>query len=198
MIYGNDISHWQNDKTYKYCYDNSGFLIMKASESTAITDRTFKKRILECIKKGKNVGAYHFYLSNSRIDWQAENFISTVLETFEIVKSFYNYEKIPYMLALDVEQCVVDMNKINKFLDYVEIELKQRPVIYMSLSDYMDNKLYNDKKNKYWIASWSKKTKDIFKYENVIMHQCSNYTKDNYGKKISLDCDVYKYDNFLF
>lgn len=198
MIYGNDISHWQNDNVYNYCYNNSGFLIMKASEGTTITDSTFRDRIDKCIKKGKNVGAYHFYSANYNIKWQAENFITCVMDSFLKVKTYHNNkDKIPYMLALDVENCNINMNRINKFLDYVETVLNQRPVIYMCLSDYILNQLYNDTKNKYWISAYSRKTDDIFKYDNVIMHQNSN--KTIFGNKtLLLDSDIYRYDEFLF
>ena len=152
---------------------------------------------MKCIKKGKNVGAYHFYSENYNIDWQAENFISCVMDSFLKVKDFHNYGKIPYMLALDVENCNINMNRIDEFLDYVETVLYQRPVIYVCLSDYILNQLYKDKKNKYWISAYSRKTDDIFKYDNVIMHQNSNKTTfDN--KILSLDSDIYRYDEFLF
>ena len=197
MKKGNDLSHWNNDEIFKKCYLFSDFVILKATEGTTIKDSTFKDRIEKCIKKGKNVGAYHFYSANYNIEWQAENFISCVMDSFLKVKTFHNKDKIPYMLALDVENCNINMNRINEFLDYVETLLNQRPVIYMCLSDYILNQLYNDKKNKYWLAAYSRKTDEIFKYDNVIMHQNSNKTTF-YNKTLSLDSDIYRYDEFLF
>ena len=197
MKKGNDLSHWNKDEIFKKCYDLSEFVILKATEGTTMKDKTFKDRIDKCIKKGKNVGAYHFYSANYNIEWQAENFISCVMDSFLKVKDFHNYKKIPYMLALDVENCNINMNRINEFLDYVESLLNQRPIIYMCLSDYILNQLYNDRKNKYWISAYSRKTDDIFKYDNVIMHQNSN--KTIFGNKtLSLDSDIYRYDEFLF
>ena len=197
MKKGNDLSHWNKDEIFKKCYDLSEFIILKASEGTTMKDKTFKDRIDKCIKKGKNVGAYHFYSANYNIEWQAENFISCVMDSFLKVKDFHNAEKLPYMLALDVENCDINMDRINKFLDYVETVLGQRPVIYMCLSDYVMNDLYKDTKNKYWIAAYSRITPNIFRYRNVIMHQNSN--KTTFGNKIlSLDSDIYRYDEFLF
>lgn len=197
MKKGNDLSHWNNDEIFNKCYLFSDFVILKATEGTTMKDSTFKDRIDKCIKKGKNVGAYHFYSANYNIEWQAENFISCVMDSFLKVKTYHNKDKIPYMLALDVENCNINMNRINEFLDYVETVLNQRPIIYMCLSDYVLNQLYVDKKNKYWIAAYSKRTDDIFKYLNVIMHQNSN--KTNFGSKIySLDSDIFRYNEFLF
>ena len=197
MKKGNDLSHWNKDEIFKKCYELSEFVILKATEGTTMKDSTFEERIDKCIQKGKNVGAYHFYSANYNIEWQAENFISCVMDSFLKVKDFHNYGKIPYMLALDVENCNINMNRINEFLDYVETVLNQRPIIYMCLSDYILNQLYKDKKNKYWISAYSRKTDDIFKYDNVIMHQNSNKTTfDN--KILSLDNDIYRYDEFLF
>lgn len=197
MKKGNDLSRWNNDEIFKKCYLFSDFVIFKATEGTTMKDNTFKDRIDKCINKGKNVGAYHFYSANYNIDWQAENFISCIMDSFLKVKTYHKKDKIPYMLALDVENCNINMNRINEFLDYVETVLNQRPVIYMCLSDYKMNQLYNDKKNKYWIAAYSRKTEDIFKYENVIIHQNSN--KTIFGNEtLSLDSDVFRYDEFLF
>lgn len=197
MKRGNDLSHWNNDNIFNKCYLFSDFVILKATEGTTMKDNTFKDRIDKCINKGKNVGAYHFYSANYNIEWQAENFISCVMDSFLKVKTFHNKDKIPYMLALDVENCNINMNRINEFLDYVETVLNQRPIIYMCLSDYKMNQLYNDKKNKYWIAAYSRKTEDIFKYENVIIHQNSNKTAFG-NETLSLDSDVFRYNEFLF
>lgn len=76
MIYGIDISNWQEGLDVKSLPSDVSFVICKVSEGTSFTDWTCKKFIHDAIDSGRQFGFYHFargFNPEMEAEWFVEN-----------------------------------------------------------------------------------------------------------------------------
>lgn len=92
-VKGIDVSHYQHaidweqvpSKDYK-------FVFMKATEGEEFVDKTFNINWMGARDNGFLVGAYHFFVTSSSGEAQAQNFIDTVPATAEALPAVIDIE----------------------------------------------------------------------------------------------------------
>nr|WP_294934782.1 GH25 family lysozyme [uncultured Flavobacterium sp.] len=130
LVYGIDISHYQNDEI-DYLNNKSDqltFVICKATEGVTLTDPDFQNNWKMIEENGFVRGAYHFYHCADDPKQQAAYFLKTVGKL----------SKIDFPLIVDFEENSIDKscNKadIQKnlllFLNLLEQQTGRKPILY--------------------------------------------------------------------
>ena len=155
MLFGCDISHWQNDKVDLSKYD---FVIIKASEGRTGVDACLDKHYnrLHGSKDGKPdsnklYGFYHYARpENNTPEAEAEHFLSLV-----------GHHAGYCLFVLDWEQVALrySITWAVKWLEYVYEKTGVRPLIYCQGSYTKKLKPVLDKGYGLWVAHYTKKPK---------------------------------------
>lgn len=116
MIYGVDISNWQQGVNYGALKRNGiSFAIIKSSEGTGYRDPLFRTHLDGCVAAGMVVAAYH-YVRGSDADGQ-----------FRLIQSIVP-KHVP--VILDVEDGAGTMESIRRLIDLLLINGYKSPLIY--------------------------------------------------------------------
>ncbi|MCY7295014.1 glycoside hydrolase family 25 protein [Alteromonas sp. a30] len=168
-LHGIDVSHFQGEIDFLEV-EKSGvhFVYLKATEGTRFVDPTYMKHI-EAIKQTQlQHGAYHFFQPSLDAKQQAEFFVKTIKQQSHL---------LPPMLDVEVSQGMSsDAIKagVKVWLDYVQAELKCRPILYSYGDFWRDNLGTEFTQYKFWLAEYSKTLKKPDSLSNVNLWQYSD------------------------
>lgn len=136
-IHGIDISHYQGEVFWETIGENTNivYVYIKATEGGDRIDNTYERNIQMAHRHGLKVGSYHFYRPKTDQVLQVRNFITQCLPGEQ--------DLIP---MIDVESTGGLSNEafcdsLFKFLDMVEDEYNQKPLIYTGRNFYNKNLL---------------------------------------------------------
>ncbi len=129
------------------------FIYLKATEGRDWKDPLFQTHWQAALSNGYYTGAYHFYLLCKPGQAQADNFIQSV---------GVRTDTLPPAIDLEyAENCVPEgdrasvLGELKIYLDAVEAEYGQRPVIYTTPDFYADWVVGNFEDYPIWIRSLS-------------------------------------------
>ena len=131
-VHGIDLSHYQGNVFWDAVGQNSGsaYVYLKATEGGDRIDPRFEQNIQFAHRHGLKVGSYHFYrpITNQRLQ----------LKNFRTQCRPQEQDLIP---MIDVETTnglptAQFCDSLFKFLELVEIEYKQKPLIYTGANFY--------------------------------------------------------------
>lgn len=163
LVYGIDISHFQNNQIDSLSKDNSGlsFIIFKATEGITYLDPKFHQNWRTAQEKSFIKGAYHFYLSKDDPAKQAKHFLSSISDIKSTdLPPIVDFEEG----GIDKEKSIIDIqNALKKFLFEIEKKLNRKPIIYTDVSTgnkYLNDTFFAD--YPLWIANYNnKKSPDL-------------------------------------
>lgn len=134
--YGIDVSRYQGvinwrevrkDKRVTYVY-------LKATESTGLVDRTYKRNLREARKVGLPVGVYHFFSPSTSAHQQLANFMRAVDPKTQDLIPIVDVEVAPRRKS----QVVPFLRRLRAFVDGVEKYFGCKPMIYTSQNFYVE------------------------------------------------------------
>lgn len=117
MIFGIDISNWQEGVNYNLLKQNGiDFAIIKSTEGETFRDKMFNAHLNGCKNAGMVVAAYH-YVRGGNAEAQLSNIKSVVPKNIPII--------------LDIEDGAGDMNSIRRLLALLQNDGYKTPLIYI-------------------------------------------------------------------
>lgn len=125
-VHGIDISHYQGSVFWEALGDNSkmAYVYMKCTEGGDNQDPTYLRNIEQAKAYGLKVGSYHFYRPKTPQAKQVENFFAQCHPDQQDLLPMIDIE---VNTGLGVgEFC----DSLFKFIDLVEKEIKQKPLLY--------------------------------------------------------------------
>ena len=134
---GLDLSH-HNGQVDWGLLDQSAFhfVYLKASEGRDLKDQRFQENWREAVSRGWMVGAYHFYRLCVPGEVQAQNFIESVEVRTGTLPPAVDLE---YAHNCEPDSTVeTTRDEIAAFLELLEVEYGQRPVIYTTPEFHTD------------------------------------------------------------
>lgn len=150
-IHGLDISHYQGSVVWKAIGDNSKqfFVYLKASEGGDNIDKRYVQNVEMARAAGLKVGTYHFYRPRRPQEEQLQNFAAQCKDKYQ--------DLIP-MIDVEVNAGLSRTalcDSLHKFLELVEKEYHQKPLIYTYTNFY--NQYLYDEFDDYivWIAQYN-------------------------------------------
>lgn len=174
LIKGYDLSHWNTDKQFTHIINNTGFLILKASQGISFVDKDFMVRVMSAILFGHRVGAYHYLDKRYDARLQAKHFFKTVSPVIELLKAHHNSKDIPFLFFLDFEES--SFGEAERFM-YEFTLLANYPIhMYTSMSWYKHYNLDRDSRM-YWVAGYASQNivdERIDMYPNIFLYQYSS------------------------
>lgn len=181
-IKGIDISNNNGSIDFsKVIEDNVEYVYMKASEGRTFQDSKLEKFYTSCKSNGLKVGAYHFLVSTSSPEAQAENFYRKIKD--------YGWDLIP---MLDIESEFYGLcDYIIRFINYFK-ELSPFQLGIYTYTGFLSNigEIQNTIKDyPFWEANYNNDPWNLPSnfFTNRIGHQ---YTETGYISGISGKCDV--------
>ncbi len=150
-IHGIDLSHYQGEVFWEAVGDNSkmAYVYLKATEGGTRVDPTYKKNIELAHKYGLKVGSYHFFRPKVELQQQMENFKSQCRPGDQDLIPMIDIETTS---GLDTEEFC---DSLFKFLKLVEMEYKQKPLLYTGTNFYNRHLLGKIDSYKLMIAQYS-------------------------------------------
>ena len=134
---GIDLSHNNGEVDWDALEaDAPDFIYLKATEGRDWKDPLFQSHWREATQRGYRVGAYHFYLLCKDGEAQAQNFIQSVEVRAGTLSPAVDLEY--------AENCTPNASpadtiaSLQSFLDLLEAEYGQRPVIYTTQTFHRD------------------------------------------------------------
>lgn len=131
-VKGIDVSHYQQRIDWELLAEEKevDFVFIKATEGVNYKDSTFQRNWLGVGKIGLKRGAYHFFKPRMSVEWQIKNFTQQV-----------QLQKGDLPPVLDVEDIKnvsmpVLIDKVGKWLMFIEEHYQVRPILYASLDLY--------------------------------------------------------------
>lgn len=152
FIKGIDISHYQRKINWaELTKENKlDFVFIKATESVNYKDSLFQKHWKNADKVGIIKGAYHFFRPGVSVEWQIKNFTQQVtLEKGDLP---------PVLDVEDVKNVTMPqlIDRVGKWLMFVEEHYGVRPIIYASLDLYQKHLKPAFPDHLVWIARYNK------------------------------------------
>lgn len=185
-IKGIDISNNNGAIDFRHlAADNVEYVYVKASEGKTFQDSKMESFYNACKSNGLKVGAYHFLVSTSSPEAQAENFYKKI--------NVFEWELIP-MLDIEIEfegLCDFVIRFINAFKELCPLKLG----IY-SYTGFISNLVYIQNTIKYypfWEANYNNDPWNLPSnfFINRVGHQ---YTENGNISGVSGKCDVNSFD----
>ncbi len=135
-VHGIDLSHYQGNIFWETIGENSkmAYVYLKATEGGDNIDRTYASNIAMAKQNGLKVGSYHFFRPKTNLTKQLENFRSQCRPEDQDLLPMIDIETKSGMAT--EEFC----DSLLKFLDLVEKEYKQKPLLY-TFTNFYDNYL---------------------------------------------------------
>ena len=153
-IHGIDLSHYQGEVFWEAVGDNSkmAYVYLKATEGGTRIDPTYKKNIELAHRYGLKVGSYHFFRPKVDLQMQLNNFMSQCRPGDRDLLPMIDIETTS---GLGTEEFC---DSLFKFLKLVEVEYRQKPLLYTGTNFY--NKHLKGKIDGYklMIAQYSTRT----------------------------------------
>lgn len=153
-IHGIDLSHYQGEVFWEAVGDNSkmAYVYLKATEGGTRIDPTYKKNIELAHRYGLKVGSYHFFRPKVDLQMQLNNFMSQCRPGDQDLLPMIDIETTS---GLGTEEFC---DSLFKFLKLVEVEYRQKPLLYTGTNFY--NKHLKGKIDSYklMIAQYSTRT----------------------------------------
>ena len=129
---GIDVSHYQGRIDWDEVARNKNvqFVYIKATEGSDLVDDFYQRNLYGAKRVGIPVGVYHFYRPNVNVQWQLQNFRTTV--------DPWQHDLVP---IVDVEKrgkgsLSQFQNNLKAFLDGVERMYGVKPIIYTGVNFY--------------------------------------------------------------
>lgn len=134
-IHGIDLSHYQGEVFWEAVGDNSkmAYVYLKATEGGTRIDPTYKKNIELAHRYGLKVGSYHFFRPKVDLQQQIENFKSQCRPGDQDLLPMVDIETTS---GLNTEEFC---DSLFKFLKLIEIEYRQKPLLYTGTNFYNKN-----------------------------------------------------------
>lgn len=150
-IHGIDLSHYQGEVFWEAVGDNSkmAYVYLKATEGGTRVDPTYKKNIELAHKYGLKVGSYHFFRPKVELQQQMENFKSQCRPGDQDLIPMIDIETTSGLAT--EEFC----DSLFKFLNLVEKEYRQKPLLYTGTNFYNKHLLGKIDNYKLMIAQYS-------------------------------------------
>ena len=153
-IHGIDLSHYQGEVFWEAVGDNSkmAYVYLIATEGGTRIDPTYKKNIELAHRYGLKVGSYHFFRPKVDLQMQLNNFMSQCRPGDQDLLPMIDIETTS---GLGTEEFC---DSLFKFLKLVEVEYRQKPLLYTGTNFY--NKHLKGKIDGYklMIAQYSTRT----------------------------------------
>lgn len=135
-VRGVDVSSHQGEIDWEVLANNNiQFAFIKATEGSSFVDAYYSRNYENAIKTNLRVGAYHFFSYDSPGVTQAQNFISVVLKTGDMLPPVADVE-----FYGDKEENVPDKENVIKelsdFLFALEEHYGKKPIIYAVKKTY--------------------------------------------------------------
>ena len=191
-IRGVDVSSYQGEIDWNILSKQGiSFAFIKATEGSSYVDEKFNVNYENAIKTNLKVGAYHFFSYDSKGETQAENFISNVPKTQNMLPpvvdiEFYGdkYVNTPEVKETQ-EQLQIMLEKLEEFYG-------KKPIIYATYKSYNLYIANNFEDNYIWIRDvyFVPKLKDNRKW--TFLQYTDKVRLDGYiGKEKRIDMNVF-------
>lgn len=134
--YGIDVSRYQGNINWREVSKDSrvSFVYLKATESTGLVDKTYRRNLREAKRVGLPVGVYHFFSAKTSAHQQLANFMSTVDPKTQDLIPIVDVEVAPRRKS----QVVPFLKRLRAFVDGVEKYFGCKPMIYTSQNFYKE------------------------------------------------------------
>ena len=134
--YGIDVSRYQGNINWQEVSKDSrvSFVYLKATESTGLVDKTYRRNLREAKRVGLPVGVYHFFSAKTPAHQQLANFMSTVDPKTQDLIPIVDVEVAPRRKS----QIVPFLKRLRAFVDGVEKYFGCKPMIYTSQNFYKE------------------------------------------------------------
>ena len=134
--YGIDVSRYQGNINWQEVSKDSrvSFVYLKATESTGLVDKTYRRNLREARRVGLPVGVYHFFSAKTPAHQQLANFMSTVDPKTQDLIPIVDVEVAPRRKS----QIVPFLKRLRAFVDGVEKYFGCKPMIYTSQNFYKE------------------------------------------------------------
>ncbi len=136
-VCGVDVSSYQGEIDWQVLSEQEGmvFAFIKATEGSSFVDPKFEYNYSNAKKTHLRIGAYHFFSFDSSGETQAENFISTVEKTGNMLPPVIDLE-----FYGDKAKNPPSRADVHKELDNMLLALEQhygvKPIIYVTKESY--------------------------------------------------------------
>lgn len=134
--FGIDVSRYQENINWNEVAkdDRVTFVYLKATESTGLVDRTYKRNLAGARGVGLPVGVYHFFSPNTPAQQQLSNFMRAVNPSTQDLIPIVDVEVAPRRKS----QIVLFLKRLRAFVDGVERYFGCKPMIYTSQYFYKE------------------------------------------------------------
>jgi lysozyme len=134
--YGIDVSRYQGNINWQEVSKDSrvSFVYLKATESTGLVDKTYRRNLREARRVGLPVGVYHFFSAKTPAHQQLANFMSAVDPKTQDLIPIVDVEVAPRRKS----QVVPFLKRLRAFVDGVEKYFGCKPMIYTSQNFYKE------------------------------------------------------------
>lgn len=131
-VHGIDLSHYQGEVFWETVGDNghTAYVYLKATEGGDRIDPRYESNIEMAHRHGLKVGSYHFFRPKTDLTLQLQNFRTQCLPSEQDLIPMLDVESTGG-LATD-EFC----DSLTKFLDMMETEYHQKPLVYTGRNFY--------------------------------------------------------------
>lgn len=131
-IHGIDISHYQGDIFWETIGENTkmAYVYIKCTEGGDRIDSRYEENLLTAHRYGLKVGSYHFYRPKTNQETQMENMLVQCKPSEQDLIPMIDIETTG---GLGTEEFC---DSLFKFLEMVEHEYRQRPLIYTGTNFY--------------------------------------------------------------
>jgi len=135
-VRGIDVSSYQGSIDWDTLADQGiAFAFIKATEGSSHVDKNFEYNWENAGKTDLRIGAYHFLSFDSSGEAQAENFISAVQKTRDMLPPVIDIEMYG-RYSYDPPDAETVHTIINDFAEKIEAEYGMKPVIYTTPAIY--------------------------------------------------------------
>lgn len=147
---GIDISKYQSVDWDNLDLDTVDFIICKKSEGVTLEDSKFKEHIrkITCLK-----GIYHFFRPQYSGIEQAKFFLKDIDSLKIDIKPVIDVEWSKWWSSQNTK---IGISRLNEMIDYIEMEIGCKPIIYTSpkfWNKYINNNIDLNGVN-LWVADW--------------------------------------------
>lgn len=131
-VHGLDMSHYQGNVFWEAVGDNGRmyYVYLKASEGGSKIDKRYEENIYMARKNGLKVGSYHFYRPRQPQEEQLRNFRAQCRPQDQDLIPMIDVEVSAGLKASAL------CDSLHKFLDLVEKEYRQKPLVYTYTNFY--------------------------------------------------------------
>ncbi len=149
-IKGIDVSHYQKKIDWQQVGNNKAlhFVFIKATEGVNYRDSTFQRNWEGAGKAALKRGAYHFFKPKASVEWQIKNFTKQVTLQKGDLPPVLDIERVGTMPKPKL------IEKIGKWLMFVEEHYQVKPIIYASLDLYQKHLQAAFPEHLVWIARY--------------------------------------------